>query len=46
MTADTSFRDFVTRLYAGDEDAAVAFFHRDTHRLLALARSHLDGRLR
>jgi RNA polymerase sigma-70 factor (ECF subfamily) len=46
MPAEDSFADVMTRLRAGDEDAAAQVFRRFTHRLIALARAHLDGRLR
>ncbi len=41
-----SFADLMTRLQAGDEAAAARIFHRYAHRLIGLARSHLDAVLR
>jgi RNA polymerase sigma-70 factor (ECF subfamily) len=46
MPAEDSFAELMTRLRAGDEDAATQVFSRFTHRLIALARAHLDSRLR
>ena len=46
MLADDSFADLMDRLCTGDEAAAADVFHRFTHRLIALARAHLDSRLR
>ncbi len=47
MTApDRSFDDLMTRLRAGDDDAAAEVFRRFTHRLIGLARSRLDHLLR
>jgi len=46
MSADDSFADIMSRLRAGDEDAAAQIFRRFTHRLVALARSRLDSRVR
>jgi RNA polymerase sigma-70 factor (ECF subfamily) len=45
MSADESFEDVMTRLRAGDQAAAAVFAHF-ARRLIALARLHLDGRLR
>jgi RNA polymerase sigma-70 factor (ECF subfamily) len=45
MTEDRSFAAVMHRLRAGDE-AAAEVFHRFAGRLIALARTHLDGRLR
>jgi RNA polymerase sigma-70 factor (ECF subfamily) len=44
--SDPSFDDLMTRLRAGDDDAAAEVFHRFTHRLIGLARSRLDHLLR
>jgi RNA polymerase sigma-70 factor (ECF subfamily) len=41
-----SFDDVMARLRAGDPAAAAAVFHRFARRLIALARSRLDARLR
>lgn len=46
MTAESSFTNLMGRLQAGDADAAGLVFERFAHRLLALARGHLDGRTR
>jgi RNA polymerase sigma-70 factor (ECF subfamily) len=46
MPTDDSFADLMVRLCASDDDAAVQIFSRFTHRLIALARIHLDGRIR
>jgi RNA polymerase sigma-70 factor (ECF subfamily) len=46
MPAEDSFADVMARLRVGDEEAAAQVFRRFTHRLIALARAHLDGRLR
>jgi RNA polymerase sigma-70 factor (ECF subfamily) len=46
MSADESFEDVMTRLSAGDQAAAAEVFSRFARRLIALARLHLDGRLR
>ncbi len=47
MTApDRSFDDLMTRLRAGDDDAAAEVFRRFTHRLIGLARSRLDHLIR
>jgi DNA-directed RNA polymerase specialized sigma24 family protein len=46
MPTEDSFADIMTRLRAGDEDAAAQVFRRFTHRLVALARAQLDNRLR
>jgi RNA polymerase sigma-70 factor (ECF subfamily) len=45
MSSDASFGDLLARLRAGDPDAAAAVFHRFAHRLIGLARRHLDRRL-
>jgi RNA polymerase sigma-70 factor (ECF subfamily) len=46
MPTEDSFADVMARLRDGDDDAAAQIFRRFTHRLIALARAHLDGRLR
>jgi RNA polymerase sigma-70 factor (ECF subfamily) len=46
MSAEDSFTEVMARLRARDEDAATHVFRRFTHRLVALARAHLDSRLR
>jgi RNA polymerase sigma-70 factor, ECF subfamily len=46
MSADLTFADLMQRLRAGDDDAARAVFTRFAHRLIGLARLHLDARLR
>jgi RNA polymerase sigma-70 factor (ECF subfamily) len=43
MAADESFVKLLTRVRAGDQDATTQIFERFAHRLLALARSRLDG---
>jgi RNA polymerase sigma-70 factor (ECF subfamily) len=43
---DPSFDDLMTRLRAGDDDAAAEVFRRFTHRLIGLARSRMDHLLR
>lgn len=42
MDPDSSFDDLMTRLRAGDNDAATQVFNRFANRLIALARSRLD----
>jgi RNA polymerase sigma-70 factor (ECF subfamily) len=46
MAANQSFVDIMSRLRRGDSDAEAAVFHRFAGRLIALARSRLDGRIR
>ena len=46
MTPEDSFADLMARLCQGDDDAAARVFHRFTHRLVALARLHIDSRVR
>jgi RNA polymerase sigma-70 factor (ECF subfamily) len=46
MAEDRSFAAVMHRLRAGDEAAAADVFHRFPNRLIALARTHLHGRLR
>jgi RNA polymerase sigma-70 factor (ECF subfamily) len=43
MSQDQSFDGLMVRLHAGDQDAATDVFHRYKNRLIALARSRLDG---
>ncbi len=46
MPDDASFADLLGRLRAGDHAAAALVVDRYTHRLVALARTKLDGRIR
>jgi RNA polymerase sigma-70 factor (ECF subfamily) len=46
MAPSNSFTDLMARLRAGEEPAAADLFHRFAQRLIALARSRLDQRLR
>lgn len=46
MLPEPSFDDLMTRLGAGDQDAATQLFQRFAGRLIALARSRLDPLLR
>jgi RNA polymerase sigma-70 factor (ECF subfamily) len=46
MTPDDSFLALMTRLRSGDDEAASTVFLRFASRLISLARSHIDGRLR
>jgi RNA polymerase sigma-70 factor (ECF subfamily) len=46
MSQDGSFTAFMTRLRAGDSAAATEIFNCFTHRLIALARTRRDSRLR
>jgi RNA polymerase sigma-70 factor (ECF subfamily) len=46
MSVVNSFGHLMSRLRAGDEQAASEVFHRFAHRLVALARTRLDRRLR
>ena len=46
MAPSNSFTDLMTRLRAGEEPAAADLFQRFAPRLIALARSRLDQRLR
>jgi len=46
MPADSSFHDLMARLQAGDQDAARDCFQRYAHRLIGLARSRMNPRLR
>jgi RNA polymerase sigma-70 factor (ECF subfamily) len=43
MSSDKSFVDLMSRVRAGDRDATTQVFQRFASRLLALARSRLDG---
>lgn len=45
MADESSFDDLMTRLKAGDQEAAAQLFERFAQRLIALARSRLDPRL-
>lgn len=46
MSPDDSFHELMARLKAGDDDAATQLFNRFACRLIALARSRLDPRIR
>jgi RNA polymerase sigma-70 factor (ECF subfamily) len=46
MSSTNSFAQLMTRLRAGDQPAAAEVFHRFAERLIALARTRLDRRLR
>jgi RNA polymerase sigma-70 factor (ECF subfamily) len=46
MSRNDSFADVMARLRAGDAAAAAQVFRRFTHRLIGLARAHLDSRVR
>src|SRR5262245_43765371 len=46
MPAEESFEEVMGRLRAGDQAAGAEVFARYARRLIALARLHLDGRLR
>lgn len=46
MPDDTSFRNLLAQLRAGDDRAASEVFQRFSRRLVALARSHLDSWVR
>ena len=46
VTQDTSFRQVFEQLRQGDNAAATAVFERYAARLIAVARTHLDARLR
>src|SRR4051812_33315367 len=41
-----SFAEFLAHLHSGDDAAAQELFGRFAHQLIALARQHIDGRLR
>jgi RNA polymerase sigma-70 factor (ECF subfamily) len=46
MSESTSFQQVMARLQAGDQDAAAEVFRRFANRLIGLARTHLDHRIR
>jgi RNA polymerase sigma-70 factor, ECF subfamily len=46
MPQDDSFHDVMARLRTGDQDAATRVFHQFARRLIALAQTRLQGRLR
>jgi RNA polymerase sigma-70 factor (ECF subfamily) len=46
MPSNSSFDDVMTRLRRGDNAAAAEVFERFAHRLVSLARTHLEGRIR
>lgn len=46
MSPDSSFFDLMSRVQQNDAGAAKQLFDRFAHRLIGLARAHLDGRLR
>jgi RNA polymerase sigma-70 factor (ECF subfamily) len=46
MTPRGSAADVLARLRAGEEEAATRLFRRFAHRLIGLARQHLDTRIR
>jgi RNA polymerase sigma-70 factor (ECF subfamily) len=46
MSPDSSFADLMARLRQGDDAAAASVFHHFAHRLIGLARGHLDSRVR
>jgi RNA polymerase sigma factor (sigma-70 family) len=46
MAAEGSFAELMSRLRAGDQEAASEIFTRYAYRLIALARSRLDARMR
>jgi RNA polymerase sigma-70 factor (ECF subfamily) len=46
MSDDSSFDELVTRLRAGDNDAAAEVFNQYAQRLIALARTQLDSQIR
>ena len=46
MSLPDSFDDVITRLRDGDSEAATEIFHRFAARLIALARTRLDSRVR
>src|SRR5688572_11705363 len=46
MHADAAFDDLRVRLRDGDPEAAAEIFHRYSARLVSLARSHLNSRIR
>jgi RNA polymerase sigma-70 factor (ECF subfamily) len=46
MSQDNAFAEIMARLRAGDQGAAAEVFRRFANRLIGLARTHLDQRLR
>jgi len=46
MPQDDSFHEVMARLRTGDQDAATRVFHQFARRLIALAQTRLQGRLR
>jgi RNA polymerase sigma-70 factor (ECF subfamily) len=46
MSDNSSFTDLMQRLRGGDQSAAAEVFRRFAHRLIGLARSRLDARVR
>src|SRR5947208_1858161 len=46
MTPNDSFHEVMARLRTGDQDAAARVFHQFAQRLIALAQTRLQGRLR
>jgi RNA polymerase sigma-70 factor (ECF subfamily) len=46
MASDESFVQLMTQVRHGDQNATTQVFNRFAHRLLALARSRLDGQIR
>jgi RNA polymerase sigma-70 factor (ECF subfamily) len=46
MATESSFEHLMTRLNAGDQEAADLIFRRYANRLIGLARMHLDGVIR
>jgi RNA polymerase sigma-70 factor (ECF subfamily) len=46
MSEKSSFDELMGRLHQGDEQAAAEVFKRYAHRLIGLARVHLDGLIR
>src|SRR5262249_58687579 len=46
MSEDAAFAEVMGRLRAGDQAAAAEVFRRFANRLIGLARTHLDRRLR
>jgi RNA polymerase sigma-70 factor (ECF subfamily) len=46
MSEGESFQDVMTRLQKGDQQAAAEVFRRFANRLIGLARTHLDQRVR
>src|SRR5262249_48959853 len=46
VTPNSSFAELMTRLHQGDQEAARRIFQTFSQRLIALARSRLNGRIR